>query len=104
MPGRRSDQLEGGVGRKRSGSRCPFKILLAVLILHVVARDCQLELGSVVLDVVVERKRFAHLLADQYSSFERPSSSNIANGVSTTTENDQRDVESFDERDARCVT
>ena len=91
-------------GREREAdARRLLEVLARVGVVHVVARDVELELGAKVLEVLVERQVAAHLDAARQARLERPRARDVANRVAAAADDDHGHVEGAHEGDALGV-
>jgi hypothetical protein len=76
-----------------------FQILGGVEIFHVARGDVELEVGAVVLVVLVVGDLIRHGLTKDHTRLVGPAASHVADGVPTTTKNEEGKVELFDKVD-----
>lgn len=98
---KRGQRAESESRVARSHALGLLEVLPRVGVLHVARRHVQLELGSKVLDVVVEgHVLLRHVLAACYARLVGPSASDVADRVAAAADDHEGDVEGAHEGDA----
>merc|ERR1711871_1912788 len=81
-----------------------LQVLRAIHVLHVARRDVKVEVRCVVPDVLVLWQVVVELLVEQQARFVGPAACYVTNGVTTTTEDEQWQIEALDEVDTVSVS